>query len=143
MDSGYYYKSGLYNFERAQLEALAAKWHWQIVDPPALVGSSSVLNKFLFVAIDGQYTRFFDACDNLSEEEVLITYIKEIDLSEYTEELNTKPAAYIICRTQEMTEKVGKMLKEYEMVPLPSDNLESALLKEIRLESPSLRHAMA
>jgi len=99
------------------------------------------MNKFLFVANDGQRTRFFDACEDLTEEEVLTTYIKEIDLNEYTEELNTKPSVYIICRTQKMTETVRKMLKEYEMMPLPYDDIGSALLEEMRSESQSLRHA--
>lgn len=138
-----YYKSGLYNFERAQLEALAAKWHWRIVDPPTLTGFSSAPHKFLFVAIDGQRTRFFDACEKLNENEVLTTYIKKFDLNEYTKELNTKPSAYIICRTQKMTKNVRKMLKEYEMMPLPSDKIESALLKKIKSESRGHRDAAA
>jgi hypothetical protein len=102
-----------------------------MLDPPTLTGISSAPHNFLFVAIDGQRARFFDACEKLSVEEVLITYIKVLDLNEYTEELNTKPTAYIICRRQEMTDEVRKMLKEYEITPLPCESIESALLEEI------------
>ncbi len=109
-------ESTLY-YERLSLEIIAAKSHWQIVSPPTLMGRSGVAHRFDFVAMDGQDSLVFDICEQLSETDVIKTYIKQLD---------TGASACIICRTKKMTEGASKLAAEYGLKVLRSDNIESA-----------------
>lgn len=114
-------------YQRLSLEIIAAKLHWQIVNPPTLRGRSGVTHRFDFVAMDGQDMRVFDICEQLSETDVIRTYIKELD---------TGASAYIICLTEKITEGASKLASEYGLEVLRSDNIESTFrAKEIQPQS--------
>jgi len=105
------------------LEVLAAKSHWEVVNPPILVGRSGVRHGFDFVAKNEQDTLAFDICERLSENyilsetDVIETYIKKID---------TGASASIICPNARMTEGASKLAAEYGLKILRSDNIQSA-----------------
>jgi hypothetical protein len=107
------------NYERLSLEVIAVKSNWQIVNPPTLAGRSGVTHKFDFVAMHGQFGLVFDICEQLSETDVIKTYIKKLD---------TGVSACIICHTEKMTEEARKLAAEYGLKVLRSDDIESAFM---------------
>lgn len=94
------------------------KSRWQIVTPPTLAGRSGVTHRFDLVARDGQDTRAFDIYEQLTETDVIKTYIKKLD---------TGASACIVCLSEKMTEGAGKLASEYGLNVLRSDGIESAI----------------
>jgi hypothetical protein len=105
------------HYERLSLEIIAAKSHWQIVIPPALTGRSGVTHRFDFVSTYGQDILVFDICEQLSETDVIKTYVKKLD---------TGASAYIVCLTEKMTEGARRLAGEYGLKVLRADDVESA-----------------
>jgi len=119
--------------ERLSLEVFAAKSHWQVVNPPTLTGRSGITHRFDFVALDGKNSLVFDISEQLSETDVIKTYIKKLD---------TGASAYIVCLTGKITERADKLAAEYGLKVLHSDNMESAFrTKEIESYSEGRRLA--
>lgn len=122
-------------YERLSLEIIAAKSHWQIVSPPTLRGHSGVTHRFDFVAMDGQDSLAFDICEQLSETDVIKTYIKKLD---------TGASACIVCLTEKVTEGARRLASEYGLKVLRSDNIESAFMAaRIRPQTDGCRLAAA
>ena len=122
-------------YERLSLEIVASKSHWQTVTPPTLTGRSGVTHRFDFVTTDGQGTLVFDVYEQLSETDVIKTYIKKLD---------TGASAYIYCPDGKMTEGAGRLASEYGLEVLRSDNIESAFrAKEIQPQEQGRRLAVA
>ena len=111
-----YCEPGMY-YERLSLEVMATKLHWQIVSPPTLTGRSGITHRFDFLAMDGENQLAFDICEQLSETDVIKTYTKKLD---------TGASTYIVCPTEKISEGAGKLIAEYGLKVLRSDNIESA-----------------
>jgi len=79
--------------------------------------------------MDGQDSRVFDIYEQLNETDIIKTYIKKLD---------TGATAYVICLTGKMTEGASKLVSEYGLEVLRSDNIESDFrAKEIQARSQS------
>jgi hypothetical protein len=63
-------------FERLVLEIQSNNAGWKTVKPPFVDGISGIAHKFSFLATDDACTYGFDIYNNVSEEEVLRTYMK-------------------------------------------------------------------
>jgi hypothetical protein len=113
------------------LEIIAARSRWQTVNPPALIGRSGATHWFDLIAMDGREIRVFDICEQLSEMDVIKIYLKKLD---------TGASSFIICHAKRMTEGVRRLISEYGLKVLRSDNIESAFLaKGIRPQSEGRR----
>lgn len=113
---------------------IAAKAHWQIVSPPTLTGRSGVTHRFDFVATAGQERLVFDIFERLSETDVIKTYVKKLD---------TGASAYIIYNAKSMTEGTGRLVSEYDLKVLHSDNIESTFMTKRMEHQPRSRRLTA
>jgi len=103
--------------ERISLETVAVKSRWRIVNPPALIGRSGITHRFDLVVMNGQEVRAFDICERLSEIDVIRIYLKKLD---------TGASVCIVCHAKRMTEGVRRLVSEYGLKALHSDEVELA-----------------
>ena len=120
-------------YERLSLEVIAARSHWQIVNPPILTGRSGVMHRFDFMAMNGQQRLAFDICERPSETDVIKTFIKKFD---------TGVSAYIVSLSGKMAAGAGKLASEYGLKILHSNSIESAF-RTGELEPQSGSHSLA
>ena len=100
-------------YEELALEVSASIAGLRVVKPPFMRGESGVEHRFSFVATDESTRYAFDVWQNVSEVEVLRTYIKALD---------TGAHAIIVCLSGKPTAEGKKLADSYRMdVLTPGD----------------------
>jgi hypothetical protein len=116
--------------EKRDLEIVAAKSHWQEVNPPVLTGASGIPHRFNFVFKDGPDSLVFDIFDSdqknrdLNGIDVMNTYIKTHDIG---------ASAFIICPPEKTTEEARRFAAEYRphgIEIIPHDRIVSRFSKK-------------
>ncbi len=79
--------------ETLMLEIHANKAGWRIIKPPLVQGQSGGIQKFSFLATDETCTYGFDIYDDVSEEDVIGTYVKRLDTNALTIIVNLRGRA--------------------------------------------------
>jgi hypothetical protein len=92
--------------EKLTLEVQAVKLGWKVIKPPVIAGRSGVDHAFSFVASTGTINYAFDIYEEVSEMEVLKSFIKKFD---------TGSVVNIICATGKVGPSAEKMAKEYDI----------------------------
>ena len=77
-------------FERLVLEIHANNAGWRTIKPPFCMGESGVQQKFSFLATDETCVYGFDIYNEVTEEEVLRTYMKRLDTKVLTVIVNLR-----------------------------------------------------
>ena len=103
-------------FERMILEIHANKVGWKTVKPPFCRGESGVDQKFSFLATDETYAYGFDIYNDVSEEEVLRTYMKRLD---------TKVLTFIVSLSGRPRKEVARIADDYGITILGPADIES------------------
>ncbi len=85
-------------------------------------------HRFDFMAVAGDERLAFDICTNLTETDVIRTFVKKLD---------TGVSACIICADERVAEGAKRLAKEYGLTLLDSNSVESAF-EPRRLEAHSL-----
>jgi hypothetical protein len=103
-------------FERLVLEIHSNNAGWKVVKPPFVTGTSGVPQKFSFLATDESCFYGFDIYNDVSQEEVLRTYMKRMD---------TKALTVIISLSGRPRKEVAKMADQYGITILSPADIES------------------
>ncbi|MDA4123904.1 MAG: hypothetical protein OK438_00445 [Thaumarchaeota archaeon] len=103
-------------FESLVLEIHAGKAGWKTVKPPFFQGKSGVYQKFSFLATDGKFQYGFDFYSDVSEEEVLRTYMKRLD---------TEVLTFIISLRGRPRKEVAKLADDYGITILGPADIDS------------------
>jgi hypothetical protein len=92
--------------EKLLLEVQAARLGWSTVRPSLARGRSGTQHQFSYLASSGGLLYGFDVCDEVSEVEVLRSYIKSYD---------TGVLVQIVSRVGKTTQVAKQLLREYGM----------------------------
>ncbi len=103
-------------FERLVLEIHSNNAGWKVIKPPFLNGVSGVPQKFSFLATDDACNYGFDIYNDVSEEEVLRTYMKRMD---------TKALAVIVSLSGRPKKEVAQLADQYGITILSPGDIES------------------
>ena len=108
--------------EKLLLEVQVKRLGWSTVKPSSVRGRSGTQHQFSYLASSGDVMYGFDVCDEVSEVEVLRSYIKGFDTGVTVEivsrEGKTTPVAKQLLREYGM-----KVLTEADIVPFFDDLL--------------------
>jgi hypothetical protein len=102
-------------FERLVLEIQSNNAGWKTVKPPFVDGISGIAHKFSFLATDEACTYGFDIYNDVSEEEVLRTYMKRMD---------TKALAVIVSLSGRPKMEVARLADQYGITILGPGDIE-------------------
>jgi len=91
-------------YERLALEVGATVAGLDVVKPPRIVGESGVEHKFTFVAVDGSEKYAFDVYTDVSEAEILRTYVKKMD---------TGAKTFVVCLSGRPGAQAKELAKNY------------------------------
>jgi hypothetical protein len=103
-------------FETLVLEIHANKVGWKTIKPPFLQGKSGVYQRFSFLATDETFHYGFDFYNDVSEEEVLRTYMKRLD---------TEVLTFIVSLRGRPRKEVAKLADEYGITILGPADIDS------------------
>ena len=103
-------------FERMLLEVQANNAGWKTIKPPFCRGESGVDQKFSFLATDGTYSYGFDIYSDVTQEEVLRTYMKRLD---------TKVLTFIVSLRGRPRKEVARLADDYGITVLGPADIES------------------
>ena len=92
--------------EKLLLEVQASRLGWSTVKPSSVRGRSGTSHQFSYLASSGDLLYGFDVCDEVSEVEVLRSYIKGYD---------TGVSVHIVSREGRTTQVAKQLLREYGM----------------------------
>ena len=103
-------------FERLVLEIHANNAGWRTIKPPFCTGESEVQQKFSFLATDETCVYCFDIYNEVSEEDVLRTYMKRLD---------TKVLTVIVNLRGRPRKEVARIADDYGITILGPAEIES------------------
>jgi len=92
--------------EKLLLEVQATRLGWSSVKPSSVRGRSGTQHQFSYLASSGDLLYGFDVCDEVSEVEVLRSYIKGYD---------TGVSVYLVSREGKTNPVAKQLLREYGM----------------------------
>lgn len=120
--------------ERLLLEVEASRLGWNVVKPPVVTGRSGVVHSFSFLATSGKMRYGFDVYDEVTEIQVINSFIKGFD---------TDVSVQIISSEGRATQSAKKLATEYRIKVLSEAELrtffEEMLLKKGAEPGHSLR----
>ena len=103
-------------FERMVLEIHANNAGWKTVKPPFCRGESGVDQNFSFLATDDTYLYGFDIYSDVTQEEVLRTYVKRVD---------TKVLTFIVSLSGRPKKEVARIADDYGITILGPADIEA------------------
>jgi predicted RecB family endonuclease len=109
-------------YEELALEVSASIAGLRVLKPPFMRGESGIEHKFSFVATDESTKYAFDVWQNVSEIEVLRTYIKALD---------TGAHAIIVCLSGKPSAEGKKLAEEYRLEVLTPGDVGNFFSKRI------------
>lgn len=109
-------------FENIYLELNAKRMGYEVVKPAIAAGASGVDHKFSFLASSEGRRYAFDFYDEVTVNEVLKTYIKEVD---------TGVTTGIVCTSSAVSSEAKDLARLYSMRMISSDELETASSTEV------------
>ncbi len=103
-------------FETLVLEIQANKAGWRTIKPPFWKGGSGISHKFSFLATDETFAYGFDIYNDVSEDEVLRTYMKRLD---------TKVLTFIVSLRGRPRKEVAQLADDYGITILGPADIDS------------------
>lgn len=100
--------------EKLTLEVGSTKLGWEIVKPRRILGNSGVEHTFAFVTSSGRINYAFDIYDQVSEVEVMKSYLKKYDTEAIVNLVSTRGIA---------TPGAQRLAAEYGMTILRPDEI--------------------
>jgi len=91
-------------YEKLALEVNAGASGLTVIKPAVLTGKSGYDQKFTFVATDGASNYAFDIYTEVSEREVMRSYLKKLD---------TGAETYVVCLQGRLTPEAAALAREY------------------------------
>lgn len=112
------------SLEKVTLEVQAKRFGLQVVKPPVVISPSGTRYEFSFMASSGSILYAVDIYEDLTDNEVLKTYLKAFD---------AKATAFVLWTGKAKTAAADRLAKEYSMRILRVEELpgffESIVLK--------------
>jgi hypothetical protein len=121
-------------YEKLALEVNAAASGLTVVKPAAIAGASGIDQKFTSVAADGPTSYAFDVYPEVTEKEVLKTYIKKLD---------TGAETYIVCLQGKSTPEAARLAREYGIDLLGPGNVGDFFSAKITQQLRALKRQLA
>jgi hypothetical protein len=115
------------DWEKLTLSVQASKLGWEVVKPPFVRGESGVNHAFDFLATTSTVKYAFDVYQQITEIEVLNSYIKKVD---------TKSIVNLICVTGKTNDGASRLAEEYGMKVMRTAEIQ-AFFETLLLKKPN------
>lgn len=119
-------------YEKLALEVGATVAGFTVVKPSVIQGTSGNIQKFTFVASDGPEMYAFDVCTDVTQVEILRTYVKKMD---------TGAKTYVICLSGRPTPEAKEMARYYGIEILDPSDVGDFFCKKITQQIRSTKNA--
>jgi hypothetical protein len=100
--------------EKLELEVEAANLGWKVVKPPRVRGNSGVEHSFSFLATSGNINYAFDVYEEVTDLEVLKSYVRKFD---------TGSIVNLVSRKGTASSEAQSLAKDYGMKILRPDEI--------------------